>query len=81
MCAGLLRIGVARYFELSEDTKLDPLRALMRDVFSEDEWIPPKPVAGPPSAAHLKIIAHIANGREFDAAIEEGNRHFEASRC
>ncbi len=43
VCAGLLRLGRERYFEMADEKKFEPLRTLMRDVFGEDDWIPKLP--------------------------------------
>jgi len=40
LCAGLLRLGMERYLEIADAKKFEPLRALMRDVFDEENWIP-----------------------------------------
>ena len=39
-CAGLLRLGLGRYFELCDAKMAAPLLAKMRDLFSEDDPIP-----------------------------------------
>lgn len=42
-CCGILRLGIARYFELADERLAAPLRAAMRDVFPEGEHFPPMP--------------------------------------
>jgi hypothetical protein len=76
MCAGLLRLGVARYFEQADENLVAPLRELMQDAFPEGDPIPP-PGNGPGTGATMRKLRR---QREFDAAIEEGNQRFEASR-
>ena len=81
--AGLLRLGVARYFELADAKMIAPLKALMKDVFSEEEgaWIPDRPERPQLSESYRKRLIGAAARREltekFDAAIEEGKRYFE----
>jgi hypothetical protein len=82
MCAGLVRIGIARYFELSDDAKLEPLRAAMRDMFGEDDWIPEHQVRRQSVKTKQRYAAEASRRElrsEFDAAIDEGLRAF-ASR-
>lgn len=75
--AGLIRLGLGRYYELADARLAKPLAEAMADLFDEDD---PFPQAvrekKPPSAIHLKIKAMVARGREFDAAIEEGLQRF-----
>lgn len=90
--AGLIRLGIERYFELADAEKVAPLRALMADGFLYGEADPPtRPVVhrkkrlvpapvipqSEPGANRARLRARDA---EFDAALEEGNRHFEATR-
>lgn len=79
ICAGLVRIGIARYFELSDDAKLEPLRALMRDVFGEDDWIPEHQVRRQNVKTKQRYAAEAARRElrsEFDAVIDAGLRRF-----
>jgi hypothetical protein len=79
MCAGLVRIGIARYFELSDDAKFEPLRALMRDVFGEDDWIPEHQVRRQSVKTKQRYVREARSRElrsEFDAAIEQGLRAF-----
>jgi hypothetical protein len=71
VCAGLLRLGIERYFEMADAKKLDPLRALMQDVFGEDDWIP-----GSETGKDLALELGRKHAREFDAAVDEGLRAF-----
>lgn len=42
-CCGILRLGLGRYFELSDARRAAPLLEKLRDVFSEDAPFPPMP--------------------------------------
>jgi hypothetical protein len=82
MCAGLLRLGIERYFEMGDSAKVAPLRALMQDLFAPEQWIPPVQVASEATkAVYAAQDRRRKNNDEFDAAIEEGQRNFEAARC
>ena len=77
MCAGLVRIGIARYFELSDDAKLEPLRSIMRDVFGDDDWIPDQQVRRQSLKTKQRYAAEASRrelGSEFEAATDEGLR-------
>jgi len=84
LCAGLLRLGIERYFEMEDAKKIAPLRALMRDTFinglpDPETYGVPVPVR-PIGQLTAKRRARYANEREFDAACQEGNKNFEATR-
>jgi len=84
LCAGLLRLGIERYFEMEDAKKIAPLRALMRDTFinglpDPETYGVPVPVR-PIGQLTAKRRARYANEREFDAAMEEGLKNFEATR-
>lgn len=62
-CAGVLRLGIGRYFELDDAKMAAPLLKAMRDVYwSEDDPI--------------SKTKRRENTREFDSAIQEGKREF-----
>lgn len=66
VCAGLIRLGVRQYFDEADDAKLEPLRAVMRDLLGdEDDPFPQRP-----------LKTRTLNRIEFDAAIDEGLRTF-----
>jgi len=84
LCAGLLRLGIERYFEMADAKKIAPLRALMRDTFinglpDPETYGVPVPVRpiGQLTAARRR---RYANDREFAEAEREGLKNFEATR-
>jgi hypothetical protein len=85
VCAGLIRLGIARFFDEADDAKLEPLRAAMKDLFflgEPDPEIVPAPKLKPFSVKpkfrpRSEISARWRReDAEFAAAIKEGQRHF-----
>lgn len=74
--AGLIRLGLGRYYELADARLAKPLAEAMADLFDEDEPFGQERVKKPPTEIHKRIVAMVARGREFDAAIEEGLQRF-----
>jgi hypothetical protein len=73
---GLLRLGIARYFELGDAQMVAPLAALMKEVLGDGSFAD---AAGQPLGIGAKEFlarreARVANAREFDAAVDEGLR-------
>jgi hypothetical protein len=40
-CAGMIRLGIGRYFELADARRAAPLAQKMRDLFTEGDPYPP----------------------------------------
>jgi hypothetical protein len=83
---GLLRLGIGRYFELADAEMIAPLRAKFEEMLACDASF--REAAGervPGKIGAKKFLARrearVANGREFDAAIDEGLRAFAARRA
>lgn len=89
VCAGLIRLGIARFFDEADDAKLEPLRAAMKDLFFLGEpdpaiqptsprlkAFPVKPKYRPRTNQGFRLARAKASADEFDRACEEGDRHF-----
>jgi hypothetical protein len=89
VCAGLIRLGIERYFDEADDEKLAPLRAAMKDLFflgEPDPAIQPtnkklkpfpvKPKYRPRTNQGFRLAQAKASADEFDRAIDEGLEHF-----
>ena len=90
--AGLLRLGIERYFALADAKKVAPLRALMRDLFLNgepdpviDENLLPIPVkpSRPRIVVERTVLVRSSRrcqdcARAVSAAADEGKCQFEA---
>jgi len=71
---GLLRLGIARYFELADAQMVAPLAALMKEVLGDGSFAE---AAGEPRGLGAsefldRRAAREQNAREFDAAVDNG---------
>lgn len=80
VCAGLIRLGISRYFDDADDKKLAPLRAAMKDLFFHGEPEPkyinthqvtPFPVKQKHRKQILLGLAAIRLAADFEAATKE----------
>lgn len=88
-CAGMLRLGIGRFFELAGERIAAPLREKMLSVFGE-EWLTPmsesfaraqgylpKKKLEEQTPAYQRRQSRAKSNAAFDAALEEGDRYFE----
>jgi hypothetical protein len=79
VCAGLIRLGIEGHCELADAKMIEPLRAMMRDLFPEDDPIPEHQVRRQSVKTKQRYAAEASRRElrsEFDAAIDEGLRRF-----
>jgi hypothetical protein len=67
VCAGLIRLGIERYFEMADAKAVEPLREVMEDFFDDIDWIPKSG-----TGRELALELGRKRAREFDAAVDEG---------
>lgn len=80
IAAGLLRLGIGRYFELGDAALVAPLRKAMTDIFTPEGWIPEMTIR-PQSERARRENLRASEATVFDDAIDEGKRHFETIGC